>query len=93
MAQKSALPSILGRGGSGGIDDSSDDEWVGVFPVEGLSEVKDVGVGAGASGGGTEADSDLTVVFSARNETGSPKRLGFFKAASLNLPFSSGLLV
>ena len=64
-----------------------------MLSTEGLSEVKDVGVGAGASGGGSDFDSGLKVVFSARIDAGSPKRLGFFRAASLNLPFPSGLLV
>lgn len=58
IAQKRALPSILGREGSGGVEDGWEGVEEAMWLVEAVADVKEVSVGAGASGGGNELESE-----------------------------------
>lgn len=104
ICQKRALPSTVGSGGRGGSD------WEGVGEVlrlgDEVEDVREVGVGAGASGGGDDSESEGFAAEAVRlddfaplswsvgsesalsflKDTGSPRRLGFFIAASFILP-------
>lgn len=58
IAQKRALPSMVGREGSGGVKDDWDGAEVELCLVEEVEDVREVSVGAGASGGGKESTSE-----------------------------------
>jgi hypothetical protein len=58
IAQKRALPSMVGREGSGGFEEDWEGLEEALWLVEDVADVREVSVGAGASGGGNELESE-----------------------------------